>query len=434
MPTIFLGDPERGPNLRDLVDLARLQEIQDTFAHETGIAMITVDSSGTPVTQESQFSALCQFLRRDPKVRQLCYNCDAHGGFQSAIEGRPVVYQCHAGLVDFSVAITRGSQYLGAVMAGQVLLDRDQQRLNQLMISDSDLKHEDEARELADQLQVVHLDKLHQAAEAVVGLVNETLSGNDSKFLLRATAGPYLGRKPPEHPAPPAMPTAPLVPLDGQSSWLDAAVMADNLHSRNLAGNLDMVGDYLDRLIPRWSMKVPREQLGELEDILIGVATSEGVTYGRDLTVEIMSKRKGRRTSMNRYEAQVHAEKLLILLHNLIEPKLAMNERNISTLLNEIEKDPTSYLSVQKAAAYLAWSESHFARQFKQQTKQSFIAYVTTKRLDRAKLMLAHTTKPVLRIADELDFQPLNYFSRTFKKHTGQTPTEYRQQLAGSDH
>ena len=86
------------------------------------------------------------------------------------------------------------------------------------------------------------------------------------------------------------------------------------------------------------------------------------------------------------------------------------------------------------AAAYLAWSESHFARQFKQQTKQSFIAYVTTKRLDRAKLMLAHTTKPVLRIADELDFQPLNYFSRTFKKHTGQTPTEYRQQLAGSDH
>lgn len=48
MPTIFLGDPERGPNLRDLVDLARLQEIQDTFAHETGIAMITVDSPAPP--------------------------------------------------------------------------------------------------------------------------------------------------------------------------------------------------------------------------------------------------------------------------------------------------------------------------------------------------------------------------------------------------
>lgn len=427
MSAIMLGSPGMGPDLRELIDLNRLQEIQDHFAEETGFAMITVDSSGSPVTQASRFSALCQMLRRDPKVRQLCYNCDAHGGFQSAIEGKPVIYQCHSGLVDFSVAITRGAQYLGAVMAGQVLLAEGQDRLNRLMISDAALKHGDEALELARQVPVVALDKLHVAAEAIVKLVNDTLVGNDSKLLLRATAGPYLGRDT-------SAPEAPLKPLEAEeTSTLDPDQLSANLHQRNLSANLDLIGDYLDRLIPRWSMKVPRERLGELEDVLIGIATGEGVQYGRDLTVAVMSKRKSRRTSMNRYEAQVHAEKLLILLHELIEPKLAMNERSISTLLNEIEKDPTAFLSVQKAASYLAWSESHFARQFKQQTQQSFITYVTNKRLDRAKLMLAHTTKPVLRIAGELDFQPLNYFSRTFKKHTGQTPTEYRQQLTESD-
>lgn len=429
----MLGSPGMGPDLRELVDLHKLQEIQDTFAEDTGLAMITVDSSGTPMTQASQFSALCQLLRRDPKVRQLCYNCDAHGGFQSAIEGRPVVYQCHAGLVDFSVAITRGSQYLGAVMAGQVLLNRDQERLNRLMISDTPLRHQEEARALADELPVVHLDRLHRAAEAVVGLVNDSLSGRDSRMLLvRAAAGPYLGRLSAE-PEQPSAGTPPLVPIEPETSALDASAIADHLHERNLAANLELVGGYLDTLIPRWSMKVPRERLGELEDVLIGVATSEGVQYGRDMTIAVMGRRKGRRTSANRYEAQVHAEKLLILLHELVEPRLAMNERNISSLLNEIEKDPTAYLSVQKAASYLAWSESHFARQFKLQTSQSFISYVTAKRLDRAKLMLAHTTKPVLRIADELDFQPLNYFSRTFKKHTGQTPTQYRQQPTESD-
>lgn len=422
----MLGTPGMGPDLRELVDLTRLQEIQDHFAAETGFAMITVDSSGSPVTQASRFSALCQLLRRDPKVRQLCYNCDAHGGFQSAIEGRPVIYQCHSGLVDFSVAITRGSQYLGAVMAGQVLLAEGQDRLNRLMISDAELKHGAEAIELARQVPIVALDKLHHAAEAIVKLVNDTLIGKDSKLLLRATAGPYLGRDTSE-------PSAPLKPIEPEASCLDPHQISENLHKLNLAANLDLVGTYLDRLIPRWSMKVPRERLSELEDVLIGIATGEGVQYGRDITVEVMSKRKGRRRSMNRYEAQVHAERLLILLHDLIEPKLAMNERSISSLLNEIEKNPTAFLSVQKAASYLAWSESHFARQFKQQTQQSFITYVTNKRLDRAKLMLAHTTKPVLRIAGELDFQPLNYFSRTFKKHTGQTPTEYRQQLAGSE-
>ncbi|NHB84681.1 helix-turn-helix domain-containing protein [Tessaracoccus sp. HDW20] len=428
MSSLMLGTPGMGPDLRHLVDIDRLQEIQDNYAAETGLAMITVDSTGSPVTTASQFSQLCQLLRRDPKVRQLCYGCDAHGGFQSAIEGRPVIYQCHAGLVDFSVAITRGSQYLGAVMAGQVLLDRDQEQLNRMLTGSSDLPYSEEARALAKELRVVALDELHHAAEAVVKLANDTLLGRDSKLLLKASAGPYLGRRASEPRG-----SSTLVPEGTPPSCVDPVELVRHLHERNLAGNLDLVGDYLDQLIPRWSMKVPRERLGDLEDVLIGVATGEGVQYGRDMTVEVMSRRKGRRTSMNRYEAQVHAERLLILLHELVEPKLAMNERTISTLLNEIEKDPTAFLSVQKAASYLAWSESHFARQFKQQTKQSFISYVTTKRLDRAKLMLAHTTKPVLRIADELDFQPLNYFSRTFKKHTGQTPTEYRQHLAEVD-
>lgn len=426
----MLGTPGMGPDLRELVDLDRLQEIQDNFAAETGLAMITVDSTGSPVSQASQFSQLCQILRRDPKVRQLCFSCDAHGGFQSAIEGRPVIYQCHAGLVDFSVAITRGSQYLGAVMAGQVLLDKNQNRLNQMMIGVADQSHAEEAKALAKELRVVALDELHHAAEAVVRLANDTLLGHDSRQLLRATAGPYLGRMASSTPRKTEAP--PLVPVETPTTCVDPAEIVENLHSRNLAGNLELVGAHLDWLIPRWSMKIPREHLVELEDVLIGIATSEGMQYGRDMTIEVMSKRKGRRTSMNRYEAQVHAERLLIVLHDLVEPKLALNERSISTLLNEIEKDPTAYLSVQKAASYLAWSESHFARQFKQQTNQSFIAYVTGKRLDRAKLMLAHTTKPVLRIANELDFQPLNYFSRTFKKHTGQTPTEYRQRLETS--
>ena len=76
------------------------------------------------------------------------------------------------------------------------------------------------------------------------------------------------------------------------------------------------------------------------------------------------------------------------------------------------------------------WSESHFARRFKDWTGHSFIHYVAAKRLERAKFMLVHTTKPVLRIATELEFQPANYFSRTFKKAVGLTPSEYRQEHA----
>ena len=164
------------------------------------------------------------------------------------------------------------------------------------------------------------------------------------------------------------------------------------------------------------------------------LAAGEGPRYDREMSTVVLGARGPRRAAMNRYECQVHCERLLLRLHDLLEPATSERAPTMTMLLNEIERDPTAYLTVSKAAAYLALSESYFARQFKQLTKENYIHYITRKRIERAKLLLAHTDTPVLRIATDLDFQPVNYFSRTFKKHTGQTPTEYRQQLAGSDH
>lgn len=441
MSNISLGDTSfQGIDLRELVDVEQLQRIQDDFAADTGLAMITVDSMGSPVTRASEFSELCQFLRRDPKIRRMCYDCDAHGGFQSSLKGEPVVYECHAGLVDFSVSITMGRQFLGAVLAGQVLLARGQERLNRMLTSNEQWRDDPAVEELTSKITVVSLDKLHTAADAIVSLANDSLRRRSSTLTARAATGPYLGRLPSfqqsEAGARVLAPLLegkskplPLIPID-PAPVLNAAAIAENLQARNVVGNLELVGEYLDGLLPRWSQKIPREDLREFEDVLIGVATSEGVQYGREMTVRVMSKRGGRRSAMNRYECQVHCERLLIHLHDLVEPKLAAKDHSIATLLNEIEKDPTAYLTVSKAAAYMALSESHFARQFKQHTNQSFIHYVTSKRLERAKLMLAHTDKPVLRIATELDFQPVNYFSRTFKKHTGVTPSQYRNEQA----
>jgi len=212
---------------------------------------------------------------------------------------------------------------------------------------------------------------------------------------------------------------------------LDAPVVARNVAQGNAAANLELLGDYLDHLLPRWSQKVDPKELSEYEDMMIGIATSEAVQFGRDIS-QIVTRHRGRRRGpMNRYECQVYCEKLLIRVHDLLEPASRGGERNLTTLLNEIEKNPSSFLTLHKAASYLMWSESHFARKFKERTGSSFIHYVTAKRLERAKFVLVHTDKPVLRIAAELDFTPLNYFSRQFKKHIGVTPSEYRREHSG---
>ena len=434
MSNIVLGDGDYGAlDLRHLVDVERLQKIQDEFAADTGLGVITVDSTGAPVTDPSHFTDLCQFLRNNPATRQLCYGCGAHGGFQSSLEGKPVVYQCHAGLVDFSVSIIMGNQFLGAVAAGQVLLTRGQYDLRQLLAAHSTPSADPGLQHLASEIRTIDVDKLHRAANAIAQLVNETLSKRSHTFGGLVTTGPNLGRLP-------VAATADLVPLvDGLSrpipliparrrDQLDVVAIRRNLHAQNVGGNLELLGSYLDGLLPRWSQKVPRDDLRSLEDALIAVAQREGAQYGREMTIAVASRNGNRRAAMNRYECQVHCERLLIQLHDLVEPKLAVKDRTMASLLNEIEKDPTVFLSISSAAQYLAISESHYSRQFKQHTGRSHTAYVTAKRLERAKLMLTHTVKPIMRIATELEFQPPNYFSRTFKKHVGLTPGEYRQQ------
>lgn len=428
-----------GRDLHSLIDLDELQRIQDDFARDAGLAMITVDAKGVPVTRASEFSALCQFLRRDPQIRRRCMSCDAHGGLQSNIEGRPVVYQCHIGLVDFSVSIVAGDEYLGAILCGQVLLKRDQHKLQQLLGRSGLAAGSERFSELFAQVNVVDLDKLHSAADEIVRLVNTTLLPGDAGRV--ATTGTYLGRLDPfvqpgdNHMLAPLLAGAskplPLVPMlaDGQrSARLDPREFAQNLYARNIAGNLELLSTYLDSLLPQWSQKIKPSQLAEFEDVLIGLATSENMSSGREISQVVIRHRGRVAMAMNRYECQIYCERLLIQLHNLVETELDVSERSISTLLNEIEKAPTKFLTVSAGAEYLSWSDSHFSRKFKEAVGVSFIQYVTAKRLERAKLMLVHTKRPVSRIATRLGFQPLNYFSRQFKKHVGLTPSEYRLQ------
>ena len=114
----------------------------------------------------------------------------------------------------------------------------------------------------------------------------------------------------------------PLIPVESvkRRISLEAPVVARNVAQGNVAANLELLGDYLDHLLPRWSQKVDPKELSEYEDIMIGIATSEAVQFGRDIS-QIVTRHRGRRRGpMNRYECQVYCEKLLIRVHDLLEP------------------------------------------------------------------------------------------------------------------
>lgn len=110
--------------LQDIIDLKFLQDFQDSFADALGVASITVDINGTPVTTPSNFTDFCMKYTRGSKTGLgRCMECDKMGGEESAKTGKPAIYQCHAGLVDFAAPIMLQGKQIGSILGGQVLTD-----------------------------------------------------------------------------------------------------------------------------------------------------------------------------------------------------------------------------------------------------------------------------------------------------------------------
>lgn len=102
----------------------KFQKVQDDISLASELAIITVDYKGAPITAHSNCSEFCKKMRSS-KYGVYCEKCDSHGGLEAARIGKPFIYICHAGLIDFAIPIIIDGLYLGALMAGQVLLDCD---------------------------------------------------------------------------------------------------------------------------------------------------------------------------------------------------------------------------------------------------------------------------------------------------------------------
>ena len=83
-------------------------------------------------------------------------------------------------------------------------------------------------------------------------------------------------------------------------------------------------------------------------------------------------------------------------------------------------------ISIYDVASLLDYSESHFMRYFKNTMGTSFIDYLNEYRLTMASRLLVTSDSSILDIANEVGFDNLSYFNRSFKKKYNTTPLRYR--------
>ena len=82
--------------------------------------------------------------------------------------------------------------------------------------------------------------------------------------------------------------------------------------------------------------------------------------------------------------------------------------------------------SLSAAARMAHLSQRQFTNLCRRLTNKSFVEYVNTTRLEKAKELLVNTDMPVSAIAFEIGFEEISTFYRAFRKYYKRPPLNFR--------
>jgi AraC-like DNA-binding protein len=104
----------------------------------------------------------------------------------------------------------------------------------------------------------------------------------------------------------------------------------------------------------------------------------------------------------------------------------ALNDKAISKALQLLHANFERAWTLEVLANAVAMSRAAFAKRFKSLVGQPMFQYLTALRMQKARELLRDTNLPVYEIAGRTGYESDLAFNKTFKKHSGMTPRQYR--------
>jgi len=144
------------------------------------------------------------------------------------------------------------------------------------------------------------------------------------------------------------------------------------------------------------------------------------------------------RTALDRLAAKTYLKVLFLLLakhfrgylesRGSIDRKLRDLDR-LRPVFEFLGEQCGEHIEVRDAARVCAMSPSYFMRFFKRTTGQSFRAYLTGFRVEKAQGMLSTSNSSIVEISQQVGFCSQSYFGEVFRDLVGMTPRAFRRRF-----
>ena len=123
---------------------------------------------------------------------------------------------------------------------------------------------------------------------------------------------------------------------------------------------------------------------------------------------------------------------LISLLREQVYADHATEVEETSTAIGEIiHYVDVNYLqktTIEELAFLFHTNRATLCREFKKTTGKTLVEYINDKKLEKSKQKIIETQNSFTEIAEALNFESIHYFTRFFKKMSGQTPSEFRRE------
>ena len=133
-------------------------------------------------------------------------------------------------------------------------------------------------------------------------------------------------------------------------------------------------------------------------------------------------------SKLNEKNAAEIADELIELYRHVLQDKKRpmLTHDTVNKVILYINEKVKSPLTVEEIAKKFNVSTSHLSRIFREHTGSTLVEYINIRKVEESQYYLRFSDKKIADIADQFYFCNQSYFTRIFKKYTGQTPRGFR--------
>lgn len=211
-------------------------------------------------------------------------------------------------------------------------------------------------------------------------------------------------------------------PSDVEKKLLEAVEKSDVAVAREQAGI------FFDWMVENDSAELMNTKLKVLEFVLLSEKTayeSGGMTYHFDSRADYMPTVIGISNTTDLRDWFV--TKIAEACRNVATKKEEKSDNDIQIAKEYIAANYTNNINLDDVSRIVNISPYYFSKLFKDETGVNFIDYLTDLRMSKAKELLRGTDYSMKEICNAIGYADPNYFSRTFRKNVGVSPTEYKE-------